>query len=170
MESEPELERGTQNGAKRPESDAILKLSIEEGLRNLLGESGLRMVLSLYPLDGPSIDPVGFHDVLKGIFMEEGAAILEQEIARRLLEKVGRKGGGGTRSRLSWMMPASSDANGSRTVSEKDKEVLRQFVASASFPKSYRMEAELDGIRSGKRSSTIEQTSLRFASAFKKGS
>src|ERR1700688_3678668 len=86
---EPELEPEPRDGVKRPEFEAIVEQSIDEGLRNVLGESGVKMFLSNHPLDRLSADPVTLHDALKEIFMENGAAVIEREIARRLLDKVG---------------------------------------------------------------------------------
>jgi len=141
----------------------MLEQSIEGGLRHVCGQSGLQLVLSLYPLKQISTDPATFHKVLRDVFQESGAVIIEREVARRLLESVGNgitvEGG----SRRSWPATASSRGNDSGRVSRKEKELLRQFLEVESLPKS----------RPWKEKPGATQTDLtvaQFAFAFKKGS
>lgn len=147
---------------KQPEFEAFLEQSIEGGLRHVLGQSGLQMVLSQYPLDRISKDPAVFHKVLKDIFMETGAAIIEREVARRLLENVGNELEATGRSGHRWLATASSNGKGAVRVSKKEKEVLRQFLAPESLP-------EGRPTRGGLEETPIELTATRFAHAFKKG-
>jgi hypothetical protein len=163
------LEPGTQDRVRRPEFDAILEKSIEEGLRDVLGESGVQMFLSRYPLNQLSTDHFRFHEAMKDIFLEKGAALIEQEIARRLLDKVGSARDGGTRSRRSRLVASKSNANAYGRASERERKVFREFVALASLPEGHPMQVELDAIRDSAEAPSIEVTSLKFASAFKKG-
>ncbi len=128
------------------------------------------MVLSHYPLNELSTDPIAFHDFLKGIFMENGSAIIEREIARRLLDGVanGRVGRGGLH--LGWLAAATSTPKGPGRALAKEKKILRQFVALATLPRGHQTAANLVPIEGTSRASSIELTSLRFADAFKKGS
>lgn len=143
---------------RRPSFEAAIEKSIEEGLQAILGQSGLQMVLSLHPLDSLASDPARFHEVLKGIFMSSGAAIIEREIARRLVSCLGE---GFPRQR--WL----TNSNVLRRGSNREKELVRRFVALGAEPEGYRVDLELNA--AGRtRSSAIELTSLRFASAFKK--
>lgn len=128
------------------------------------------MVLSQHPLTELSADPLRFHEALKGIFLENGAAVIEREIARRLLDKVGSSQDGARRSRHSWLRAARSSAKGKGAATAKERKVLRQFLALALLPKGHPMGAGPDATRGAIRASSIELTSLKFASAFKKGS
>jgi len=93
------------------------------------------MVLSLHPLNELSADPAGFHEFLKGIFKEDGAAIIEIEIASRLLEKVGHGRAVEGRSFLSRLGTAFSRAKSSGGVAAREKDALRQFMAFQSVRK-----------------------------------
>jgi len=105
----------------------MIEQSIQEGIRHVLGESGLEMLLSLRPLSHLSTDPAGFHEFLKGIFMHDGATIIETEIASRLLEKVGNGRGMEGRSFLSWLGATFSRAKSSGGVSAREKDALGQL-------------------------------------------
>jgi hypothetical protein len=153
----PERERPGQ-----PEFDAILQRSVEEGLRHVLGESGLQLVLSLYPLERISSDPAALHEALKDIFMASGAAIIEREVSRRLLESVGNEANAGARHRRSWLASVASHEKSSGQVSRREKEVLRQFLALESPARGGHAEGEVGEI-------TIEMTAANFAYAFKRG-
>ena len=124
---------GTQGATPRIENDAILEQSIEEGIRHILGESGLEMVLSLHPLAELSADPAGFHAFLKGIFMDDGAAIIEREIGSRLLGKVGNPRTRDGRSFLSRLEATFSRAKSQGSASAREKDALRQFLALESL-------------------------------------
>ncbi len=148
-------------GSGRPEYEAILERSIADGLRNVLGDSGLQMVLTQYPLERISADPIVFHEAMKDIFMESGAAIIEREVARRLLDSVGNGGKLGGRSHLSWLAAASKgDVRG--RVSKREKEVLRRFLALESLSTGR-------GPKGRGEAPTIDLTAATFAFAFKKG-
>jgi hypothetical protein len=72
-------------------SRQILESSIEEGLSQVVGESGLRMFsILLEPVDLASADPRKFHELLVSLFREGSAPIIERQIARKLLGKLGR--------------------------------------------------------------------------------
>jgi len=159
-----ELQLGPERG-ERPrqlEFDAILEKSIEEGLRNILGQSGLQLVLSLHPLRRISTDPLMFHAVLTEVFQESGAALIEREVAGRLLANVGDANYAGRGSLRSWLTAASRGREPHRG-SKKEKGVLTQFLA---------LEALADGHAEKARpeEAQIDLTAARFAFAFKKGS
>jgi hypothetical protein len=155
------LDPGDGPRPKQPEFKAILEQSIVDGLRHVLGESGLQMVLSQYPLDSISADPMMFRNAMEDIFMESGAAIIEREVARRLLDAVGDEKGAGVRSRHSWLTAASNQKAPGR-ASKKEKEVLRQFLALESLSKGHSAEGK-------GQSPQIDLTAATFAYAFKKG-
>ena len=146
----------------QPEFDAVLRRSVEDGLRHVLGESGLQLVLSLYPIERISADPVALHEALKDIFMASGAAIIEREVARRLLEAVGNQANSDGGHRRSWLAAATSHEKSAGRVSRKEKEVLRQFLALESLARGGHMRGKPDEI-------PIEMTAANFAFAFKKG-
>jgi hypothetical protein len=157
------LEQERRQRPKQPDFDAILEKSIEGGLRHVCGQSGLQLVLSLYPLKQISTDPAMFHKVLREIFQESGAVIIEREVARRLLEEVGNEMTVEGNSRRSWLATANSKGKESGRVSQKEKEVLQQFLDPESFPKVH--------ARKEKPGETpIDLTVEQFAYAFKKGS
>ena len=89
MEPEP----GERSG--QPEFDAVLEKGIEDGLRHVLGESGLQLVLSLSPLKHISTDPMLFHKILRDVFMESGAVVIEREVAKALLANIESEDRGG---------------------------------------------------------------------------
>ncbi len=154
-----------ESGQKRPELEELLEQSIEDGLREVLGPSGLQMVLSHYPMARLSTEPEAFHEVLEGIFMENGAAIIEREIGRRLLDRMGADKAGEGRLHRWWLATAALSKKGPGQASAREKKVLRQFVALSTLPKSHSAGAKL-GDASG--TTSIDLTSARFASAFKK--
>jgi hypothetical protein len=146
----------------------MIEQSIQEGIRHVLGESGLEMVLSFRPLSHLSTDPAGFHEFLKGIFRDDGAAIIEIEIARRLMEKVGDARGREGRSFLSWLGAAFSRAKSSGGVASREKDALGQFLAFESVRQSRSAEAKLGARRFTNSGRSFELTASRFAFAFKK--
>jgi hypothetical protein len=145
-----------------PEHQAILEQSIQEGIRHVLGESGLEMVLSLHPLSHLSADPVAFHGFLKGIFMDDGAAIIEIEIASRLLDKVGNSRGREGRSFLSWLGATFSRARSPGAGSARENDALRQFLALESVRKSRSSEDKLGAHCWTNRGRSLELTVSRF--------
>jgi len=160
---ELQLEPDRRERPNQPEFEGILEKSIQEGLRNILGQSGLQLVLSLYPLKHISTDPAMFHKILRDVFKESGAALIEREVAERLLQNVGNGTEVRGASRRSWLTPAGSGGKESDRVSKKEKEVLRQFLA---------LEPLTQGRTRMVRSEVtqIDLTADRFAYAFKKGS
>jgi hypothetical protein len=148
---------------KQPDFDAILEQSIEGGLRHVCGQSGLELVLSLCPLKQVSIDPAVFHKVLRDVFKESGAVIIEREVARRLLQSVGDDVTVEGDSRRSWLATARSGGKESGRGSKKENDVLRQFPEPESLPKGHaRKEKPV--------ATPIDLTVAQFAYAFKKGS
>jgi len=143
------------------EHEAILEQSIEEGIRHILGESGLEMVLSLHPLTELSTDAVGFHEFLRGIFMDDGAAIIEREIASLLLGKLGdaRRSEGG--AFLSWLGSAFSRAKSPRGTSARERDALRQFLALESLRGD--REEKLGVHRWANRARSFDLSASRFA-------
>jgi hypothetical protein len=121
------------------------------------------LVLSLYPLKQISTDPARFHKILREVFQESGAVIIEREVARRLLESVGNEMTAEGSSRRSWLATASSKGRDSGRVSKKEKEVLRQFLEPESFPTGH-----AKTLKPG--ATQIDLTVAQFARAFKKGS
>jgi hypothetical protein len=147
---------------EQPEFDEILERSVEEGLRNILGESGMQLVVTLYPLNRISSDPVALHEALKDIFMASGAEIIEREVARKLLETIGSGRDEESRHRRSWLAAAASNWKSSGNASKREKEVLRQFLALESLSRGGHAKARLE-------ETPIEMTVANFARAFKKG-
>jgi hypothetical protein len=148
---------------KQPDFDAILEQSIEGGLRQVCGQSGLELVLSLHPLKQISTDPVLFHKVLRDVFKMGGAEVIEREVARRLLQSVGNEITVEGESRLSRLATAPSGRKESARVTKKESDLLQQFLELESLPKSH--------ARKEKPGATpIDLTVAQFAYAFKKGS
>jgi hypothetical protein len=104
-----------------------------------------------------------FHKVLRDVFQEPGAVIIEREVARRLLESVGNDKTVEGAYRRSWLAAASSNGKESGRVSKKEKEMLRGFLELESTPKGHARKE-----RPG--ATPIDLTVAQFASAFKKGS
>jgi hypothetical protein len=156
------LEPGPMSHQSRPDLGTVLEESIKEGLREVLGQSGLQMVLSLQPLGHISTDPAAFHDAMTSIFMERGATIIEREIARRLLDKLGGESARDGRVHRWRFQTSVSGADAPARASAREKEVLRKFVNLATFPQARTM-------GHAREPASVEITSMRFASAFKKG-
>lgn len=74
----------------RPSARRILESSITAGLREVVGTAGLKLVSMRITPDMAAEDPRRFHEVLVSIFMEKGAVLIENKIASRLLERLGR--------------------------------------------------------------------------------
>ena len=164
------MEPGTRDDVRRAEFEQKVEQSIEEGLREILGQSGLQMVLSHHPLKRLSADPEALHEVLQKIFMDNGALIIEREVARRLLDKVGKERAGEGRLHRWWLPTAASGSKGPGRASASEKRVLRQFVALATLPQGHRRAVQPGATGGISGATSIEFTSLRFADAFKKGS
>jgi len=162
-------QQGLQLGPERrdapgqPDFGAVLERSIEEGLRDVLGESGFQLVLSLYPLKQISTDPVMLHKILRDVFNENGAMVIEQEVATRLLANVGSKTPSGAGNGVLRRAAPGSKGRASPQVSKREKDVLLRFLALESLPRggTGNSRPEL---------SPIDLTAARFAHAFKKGS
>jgi hypothetical protein len=142
---------------------ASIEQSIEGGLRHVCGQSGLELVISLYPLKQISTDPVLFHKVLRDVFKMGGAEIIEREVARRLSQAVGTAMTVDGDSRRSWLAMAPSRRNESGRVSEKGNDVLQQFLEPESLPRGR-------AARGKPGETPIDLTVAQFAHAFKKGS
>jgi hypothetical protein len=147
---------------EQPQFDAILGRSVEDGLRQVLGESGLQLVLSLYPLDRISGDPAVLHEALKDIFMASGAVIIEREIAKRLVERMGNQAEGEGPQSRSWLAGLAVHLRSPGGASKREKEVLRQFLALESLERGAHANGRLE-------ETPIEMTAANFAYAFKKG-
>jgi hypothetical protein len=160
------LEPGRQGVLSRPEHEMVQE-SIQEGIRHILGESGLAMVLSIRPLSQLSADPSGFHEFLKGIFRDDGAAIIEIEIARRLLEKVGKGHVSEGRSFLSRLGSVFSRTRSTGGSSAREQDALRQFLALESVRKSRSAEDRVGGYSRANRGRSFELIASRFAFASK---
>lgn len=152
------MERAEQ---KRPEFEEMLEQSVEEGVGAILGQSGLQMLLRLCPLDRLASDPMAFHEVLKGIFMQSGAVVIEREVARRLLDRVAKARPVSGRVHRWWLTGAISSAGGAGRTSAGERRVLEQYAALAALPAGHSSQ-----VAGG--TASIEITSTRFASAFKK--
>jgi len=122
--------------------------------------------LSQHPIETLSSDAAAFHAFLVSIFMENGAAILEREIARRMLDKARKEY---RLPRLSWRASITVGGDRSRRVTLEEMRSLRQFVALASLPRDHRSRPTPDLAGSEGMTTSIEYTSLAFADAFKKG-
>ncbi len=153
-------ERGTR--PSHDELEAILREGIQDGLRSVLGQSGLQMVLKECPLELITAEPARFHEFLKGIFMEGGALVIEREIGRRLLQRLGDEFDPARHSRHRWLVAATTRNNGSARVSKEEREVLRRFLSPEPLPKERIGRANVGA-------APIEVTAASFARAFKKG-
>ena len=128
------------------------------------------MVVSDHPVDRLSKDPAILHETLTSIFKEDGALIIEREIARRLLDKAGSEERAASRFSRSWLASALSHRKSAGRVSQKDKELLRGFVGLPFISADqFREEQTAAPSWRGERGS-MELTALEFASAFRKGS
>jgi hypothetical protein len=157
------LEPERRERTKQLDFDGILEQSIEDGLLHVCGQSGLQLVLSLYPLKQISTDHAMFHNILREVFQETGAIIIEREVARRLLESVGNEMAAEGSSRRPWLATAGSKGRERGPSSKKEREVLRQFLELEPFSKGH--------ARNAKPGETpIDLTVAQFAQAFKKGS
>jgi hypothetical protein len=161
------LEPGAKPSGKRVDFQNVLARSIEQGLRNVLGESGAQVVLSLHSLESLSSDSERFHRAITAIFLDSGAAILEREIARLLLENIGNEPDREGWWLRVWQMGGSSKGQASGRPSEKEKRILQQFLALASIPHDHPTDSEQVEERDD---GSLEQTAAKFAYAFKKGS
>ena len=161
-QQELRLDPGRGEREEQLEIEAILEQSIEDGLRQILGQSGLEMVLNLYPLRRISADPAVLHEALKEIFMASGASIIEREVARRFLETANSEMKAEERPRHSWFAAVASSGKSSGRVSKREKEVLRQFLALESLATGGHAEMKPEA-------TPIEITVANFAYAFKKG-
>lgn len=156
------------DGRARPRQggfQTLLDQSVEEGLRYVLGESGLQMVLALYPLEDLSKDPGEFHLAMASIFKPRGAAMIEQEIARRLLDLAGDQRMGAGRKGHRWLSSLRTGERRSGTISASDMKTLRRFAALASLP-----EGDEEGgpaLPASRRQPGVRYA--RFAAAFKTG-
>jgi hypothetical protein len=148
---------------KQPEFEAVLEKSIQEGLLHILGQSGMQMVLSKCPLGQISADPEAFHDFLEAIFMEQGALMIEREVAHRLLDALGSETKVEGSWRRSWLAIGTSHGKTSGRVSKDQKEVLRQFLALEALPMGHEKKGKAEAL-------SIELTAASFAYAFRKGS
>ena len=164
------MKPGDRDGVERPEFEAVLEQSIEEGLHYVLGESGVKMVLTTHSLAELSENHLRLHEALSDIFMENGATLIEREIAKRLLDKVGSARDGARRSNSSWLTAARSSASAEGRATARERKVLREFMALALLPRDHQASAEPDATHGRIQARSIELTSVRFASAFKKGS
>jgi len=126
----------------------ILEKCIEEGLRQALGESGLKMVSSIRTIESNAEDPRRLHELLLGIFKEEGALMIEAKIANILLDKLGD--GDRPEEEKSRLAARGGD-------SEHETRVVRRFAEIARLP----------GAQS--RHHSMGSTAASFVDAFTKG-
>jgi hypothetical protein len=146
----------------QPELGAVLERSIEEGLRHVLGESGLQLVLSLYPLKRISTDPVMFHKILRDIFNENGAVLIEREVAKTLLANIGNEASSEAGPRNLRRAAPSPMSKTPAQVSQMEETLLKFFALEP---------LERGGPGNPKPElRQIDLTAARFAHAFKKGS
>jgi hypothetical protein len=161
------LRPGEASNPTNPDFQATLEASVLEGLRYVLGESGLQMVLRMHPLPSLSSNPAEFHEAMVDIFKEGGAQIIEREIARRLLQKTAMQEGR-EQPHHHWFTITALGGSSRGKVSSSERRVLKRFVALASLPNDHRVESASSSPFIVPASNSIELTSLRFAAAFKK--
>ncbi|MDG7005419.1 MAG: hypothetical protein JRM86_00605 [Nitrososphaerota archaeon] len=87
------MERGT-NPTEQRAARKTLEDAISESLREMLGGDGLELVSKILPMDLAAADPRRLHEVLVSVFKEKGALMVEREIAKRLLARMGDAGKG----------------------------------------------------------------------------
>ncbi|MDG6939290.1 MAG: hypothetical protein JRN39_02695 [Nitrososphaerota archaeon] len=71
-----------------PEFYDILQSCVHDGLKNVLGEIGMNVVLFHLKLDGLVREPKEFHERLRSVF-KEGGLTLEKVIAKDLYRRLG---------------------------------------------------------------------------------
>ena len=143
---EPRVQAGDYKAARR-----ILEGSIADGLRQVLGQSGVEMISSLKPIDVFAADPRKLHALLVSIFGEEGTVVIEKEIAKRLLGRIdeGEK-------------PNADAPHGEKKRYgdlEYEKRVIRRFAEIAELPGGHSKKSARG---------SIDSTAERFAEAFTK--
>ena len=74
--------------AEKRDFSSVLRESIQNGIRNVLGEGVLQAVRSRLQIDKCSQQPEEFHGQLSPIFGEGGAKTLETVIVKDLFQKL----------------------------------------------------------------------------------
>jgi hypothetical protein len=158
----------------REEARQILELSINEGLREVLGKSGVEMISSLGSTDVFSADPRKLHTLLVSVFADQGALIIERAIMGMLMNKLDDAGlpsvGSGPRPLSnSGRAPASLKRD---VDSEHKAKAFRLFAEIADLPgdHSKHHHEPLRVAMSSKRArDSMESTAAVFVDAFVKG-
>lgn len=83
-----EREGGRKPSHKEVQPADLMRKCIEEGMRNVLGDSGMQAVLFHLQLVQYAKDPKEFHDNLYAL-LKDGAITLEKIIVKELLRRVG---------------------------------------------------------------------------------
>src|SRR5579863_787724 len=103
----------------------ILEECIADGLREVTGEAGYGLVSKLHPLDAAAADPRKLHEVLVSVFKEQGAVVIEREIAKQLLDRLA----GGERKPKGTHEEKTVDVEVHQQV-----DILRRFAEQAGLP------------------------------------
>ncbi len=162
-----DLEPGVRKKSGAPDFQVVLEQSVTEGLRQVVGESGLQMLLSLHPLPSLAADPLRFHQAMTEIFQERGAHIIECEIARILLRNTADQVGK-DRPHHRWSGLVALAGAPNHSVTSNEKKILKRFVELATLPSDGAHRSELVSHHNRQLEASIELTSQRFAAAFKK--
>jgi hypothetical protein len=158
----------------RKEARQILELSINEGLREVLGKSGVEMISSLGSADVFSADPRKLHDLLVSVFADQGALIIERAIMGALMNKLDNAGAPRAGSRPSPLSNSGRAPAGLKqdVDSERKTKVFRLFAEIADLPgdHSKHHHEPLRVAMSRRRArDSMESTAAVFVDAFIKG-
>ena len=130
-------------GGEKEGGQRVIEECIEQGLLQVLGESGLQMVLRFCPMATAAVNPARLDQELKKVFMDEGAAVIMREIATRLLEKVSQDDAEKHSAHFptfgynkgSWFPTRGYGSANSARLSKSQRKTIDAFVALASQPR-----------------------------------
>jgi hypothetical protein len=75
----------------KPSFDTLVIESVRSGLTFTLGDAGMMVLLKRFELNEIAQDPKRFHILLVRVFKEQGASVIEREIARELFELINER-------------------------------------------------------------------------------
>ena len=120
-----------QEGARQ-----ILERSIEEGLRSVVGQSGVEMILRLGSVEPFAADPRKLHELLVSIFADQGALTIERAIVGTLMDKLGKADKSGVGSMPNQLLNSGLDPRSLNTDGdfEHEMKVFRRFAETVDLP------------------------------------
>ena len=75
----------------KPGFESLVIESVQSGLKFTLGDAGMEVILKGIELSEIAEDPMKFHTLLARVFQEQGASVIEREIARELFELINER-------------------------------------------------------------------------------